>query len=211
MVFVVKGRTIAEAWEKSMILLLLRGKFVPSQRGAMAKELMNVIIQVDKPHEEPRISTKYPNRDVLYEYLKERPETSIIRGQIEHVTNILSDAWFSRRAVISLWSTELMDLDFPFCIIAVQFMIREQKLNMTAFLRSNDAWNYALADMILLTDLQRDVAKRLKVACGSYTHHAVSYHIYDYDYDLAMESFSDYITSYSLLSVASSSDSLKKA
>ena len=60
-------------------------------------------------------------------------------------------------------------------------MIREDKLNMTAMLRSNDAWGQALNDMYQLVKIQEDMAKKMQIQVGTYTHFAISYHMYTKD------------------------------
>ena len=71
----------------------------------------------------------------------------------------------------------------------VQLLIRGRELHLTAVLRSNDAWLSALPDMVVFSELQTRIAKNLGVKQGEYIHHAVSYHIYDYDYSLVQEVF----------------------
>ena len=52
---------------------------------------------------------------------------------------------------------------------------------MTSILRSNDAWGQALNDMYELIMIQKDMATRLQLKVGTYSHFAMSYHLYTKD------------------------------
>ncbi len=90
----------------------------------------------------------------------------------------------SRQCVVTFWDPKL-DVaggkkDHP-CTIAANFRIRDEKLLMSTFMRSNDAhwgWPY---DAIAFTGLQLSVAAWLDLEPGPYTHHAASFHIYTKD------------------------------
>jgi len=180
--------------------------FVPTEKGVMAKEIINMIVHVSNPQEPPILSkkycipsefrdqytetyfTKYATHDIPYLRIIERGAEKV--NQIEKVIDKLRSNWFTRRAVISLWMPEQDNFSqYPPCICALQAMIRSDRLVMTALLRSNDAWLSALPDMVMISNLQKKIADELEVACGEYIHHAVSYHIYDYDYSIVQEIF----------------------
>jgi hypothetical protein len=93
----------------------------------------------------------------------------------------------TRQAVVTLWDPKFDALggkkDHP-CTTAFNFRIREddlgrQKLHMTTFMRSNDAywgWPYDVYQFVLL---QTTLANVLGVDLGHYTHHAASFHLYE--------------------------------
>lgn len=201
------AETIAEAWEKSIIALVkLNSVFLPTEKGIRAKEISNMIIHIENPEKEPRISQKYcfPKvftkqyiNDYFSEYSKmETPYSRISKvgkgeiNQIDSVISKLKTQWYTRRAIISIWvPQEDLDSNYPPCICMFQFMIRDKKLVMTAILRSNDAWLSALPDMIMISNIQRKIALELNLDCGEYVHHAISYHIYDHDYSMVVDGF----------------------
>ena len=94
----------------------------------------------------------------------------------------------SRQAVVTIWNPELDLLpekrDYP-CTILHQFRIRDNKLNMSVYMRSNDVWLGAAYDFFQFTRVQIAMASVLGIAPGTYAHHVGSLHIYEQHYDSA--------------------------
>ncbi len=96
----------------------------------------------------------------------------------------------TRQCVVTFWDPRLDSKggkkDHP-CTIAANFRIRDEKLLMSTYMRSNDAhwgWPY---DAVAFTGLQLSIAYWLDIEPGPYTHHAASFHIYTKDLE-ALES-----------------------
>lgn len=102
-------------------------------------------------------------------------------NQLELVIDILSKDPNSRRAVININvpNPKAFETKDEPCTIALQFFIRNNKLNMTTVMRSNDIWFGTPYDIIYFTILQQIIALKLKVELGTYTHVANSFHVYD--------------------------------
>lgn len=73
------------------------------------------------------------------------------------------------------------------CTVCLQFFIREGKLYMTTYMRSNDLWMGFPNDVFQFTCMQIYLAMRLNVGLGSYTHIAGSLHLYERDYQKSLE------------------------
>ena len=104
-------------------------------------------------------------------------------NQIEKVIKILTDEPNSRRAKINInFPNEKVDTtkDEP-CTMSLHFMIRNGKLDCTAVMRSNDIWFGFPYDVAFFTELQKYIARELNVGYGTYTHFAVSLHVYERD------------------------------
>lgn len=76
------------------------------------------------------------------------------------------------------------------CTMYANFHIRNDKLYMSVFMRSNDAIWGTPTDVAFFGSLQMQVYSHLKsfypnLKLGSYTHVANSYHVYDRHYELA--------------------------
>jgi thymidylate synthase len=96
----------------------------------------------------------------------------------------------TRQATIVLFNPALdyrETKDKP-CTNLMRFMIRDGKLNMTVFMRSNDAilglypydfWNFV--------HIQAIMASKLGIEMGKYTHIADSFHIYEKHFELAQQ------------------------
>ncbi len=94
----------------------------------------------------------------------------------------------TRQAVVTIWNPELDLLpskrDYP-CTILHQFRIRDNKLNMSVYMRSNDVWLGAAYDFFQFTRVQLAIASVLGIEPGTYNHHVGSLHIYEQHYDAA--------------------------
>lgn len=102
-------------------------------------------------------------------------------NQLEQAIKILTDNNDSRRAVINFNVPNVnrqTTRDDP-CTIALEFAIREGKLDCTCVMRSNDIWLGTPYDVVFFTALQKYIADRLGVTYGIYTHFAISLHVYD--------------------------------
>lgn len=103
--------------------------------------------------------------------------------QVEKIIELLKHDPNSRRAVLNINEANehvIETKDEP-CTIAVQFLLRDNKLCCTAMMRSNDIWFGFPYDVVFFTELQKYIAMRLNVACGEYTHFATSLHVYNKD------------------------------
>lgn len=104
--------------------------------------------------------------------------------QIETIIELLTRDPESRRAVINLNVPNpnvIFTKDEP-CTIALQFLIRNGKLNCTAIMRSNDIWYGFPYDVAFFTELQKYIADKLMVEYGTYTHFVTSLHLYEKNY-----------------------------
>ena len=68
------------------------------------------------------------------------------------------------------------------CTVCLQFFIRDEKLYMTTYMRSNDLWMGFPNDGFQFTCMQIYLAMRLNIGLGNYTHIAGSLHLYERDY-----------------------------
>lgn len=99
----------------------------------------------------------------------------------------------SRQALAVIWDPwrdHQPTKDVP-CTVAFAFTIRDEKLNMTTVMRSNDIVLGTTYDVFAFTMFQEFLARKLGVGLGTYTHIANSFHIYDTHYDLAKEMIGD--------------------
>ena len=101
--------------------------------------------------------------------------------QIEKVIELLKKDPNSRRAVINLNTPNenvIETKDEP-CTIALDFLIRNNRLYCTGMMRSNDIWFGLPYDIAFFMELQKLIADVIGVEYGTYTHFAVSLHAYD--------------------------------
>lgn len=110
------------------------------------------------------------------------------QGQYAAVIERLKADPDTRQAVVTIWNPELDLLpskrDYP-CTILHQFRVRNNRLNMSVYMRSNDVWLGAAYDWFQFTRVQLAMASVLGVEPGSYAHHVGSLHIYEQHYGAA--------------------------
>ncbi|WJZ48532.1 thymidylate synthase [Actinomycetia phage DSL-LC01] len=107
------------------------------------------------------------------------------RGQYDVVIDRLKNDKDSRQGVVTLWDPKLDCLpgkkDYP-CTVMHQFRIRNNKLNMSVYMRSNDVWLGSAYDFFQFTRVQIAMASVLGIEPGTYSHHVGSLHIYENNY-----------------------------
>lgn len=106
--------------------------------------------------------------------------------QIEKVIELLNKDPSSRRAVVNLNipNENVIETKDEICTIALAFNIRHGKLNCTTMMRSNDVVFGLTYDLTYFISIQKYIADALGVEYGSYTHFAISMHVYDRDLEL---------------------------
>lgn len=198
------------AWEESIRTLLKeRDLLADSDIGGAFYHVHNMVIRITAPLTSPRISAHYAFPDLLKQYNfhdeSQSLETALIIermrrwparddtviDQLNNVITLLRGNLYSRRAVIGLWDPELHRAKTPICPCLFQVIARPSKglkplLDATVVVRSGDAWLGAPLDIHAFSDLQAHIASQVNVNVGSYTHHFVSYHLYQQHAPAAM-------------------------
>lgn len=111
-------------------------------------------------------------------------------NQLELCEDILKNDPNSRQAVIHVKPPRDIRAhptkDLP-CTLSLQFFIRDNKLYMTTYMRSNDLWMGFPYDVFQFTCMQIWLSMRLHVDLGEYTHIAGSLHLYKRNYEGGMK------------------------
>ncbi|MFZ5554498.1 MAG: thymidylate synthase [Bacteroidota bacterium] len=101
--------------------------------------------------------------------------------QIQNIINLLKVRPSSRRAVIQIFDAKDLNeehKEIP-CTCTLQFMIRNNKLEMCTYMRSNDAYIGLPHDVFCFTMLQEIIARTLNIELGYYYHFVGSLHLYE--------------------------------
>ena len=165
------------------------------------------LIHVRQPFDEPRIHRAFPGglddlekyrAEVLYgvhdhwidpaagkwEYTYHERLFAYAAGggpvdQIALAVQKLAAVAHTRRAQAVTWQPDRDPAsDDPPCLQRLWFRAADGRLDMTAHMRSNDAFKAAFMNMHAFTELQAAVAGRLGVPPGAYMHICDSFHIY---------------------------------
>lgn len=94
---------------------------------------------------------------------------------------------FSRRAIIHIKEPNDKESKDVNCTVSLQFFVRENKLYMTTYMRSNDLWMGFVYDVFQFTCMQILMSMELGLELGTYTHIAGSLHLYKRDYEKSLE------------------------
>lgn len=109
-------------------------------------------------------------------------------SQWENLVDLLKKDAGSRRAVLDLYNSKegltLNAIDVP-CTCSLQFLVRNNRVNLVVYMRSNDIiWGLPY-DFFFFSFLQELLAVELRLEVGLYTHIAGSLHLYDHHFLMA--------------------------
>jgi len=94
------------------------------------------------------------------------------------IVRVLKEKRNSKRATLTLNSSGSGKVP---CINVINFLIRDEKLNIYYFSRGQDAYKKFYADALVIATMQSNIAEKLSVNIGEITGYITSSHIYDAD------------------------------
>lgn len=111
-----------------------------------------------------------------------------IKYQLPRIIDKLTKEPDTRQAVISIWDRMPTPTtkDVP-CTVSFQFLIRDNRLNLIAHMRSSDAWWGLPYDIFTFTSIQSALAYELKVKPGRFLLWIASCHLYENRIDDALQ------------------------
>lgn len=205
----IRARTVAEAWEKSVRVCWEKGVDVPTEYGERCREVLGLLVVIEEPLAEPRVhrgDVLTAMRGYLEKYISEILEGTLDWAvqegkihytyherlfnyppnkinQVEYIIGKLRETWFSRRAQAITWVPERdMWVDSPPCLQRIWCTIRDGKLMMHAEWRSRDVFRAMHMNMLAMTELQKRIAEEVGVEVGPYLDFSNSAHIYEKSY-----------------------------
>lgn len=98
--------------------------------------------------------------------------------QYKYVKDMLTKHPESRQAVIHIKEASNFASKDVNCTVCLQFFVRDNKLYMTTYMRSNDVWLGFPFDIFQFMSLQVLLSMELGIELGTYTHIAGSLHLY---------------------------------
>lgn len=103
-------------------------------------------------------------------------------SQWEYLIETLKKDPDSRQAILQIPITQTKGSKDVCCTSSLQFFIRDGKLNMVTYMRSNDLMKGFCNDITFFTNLQLMLAVELGVSIGWYRHCVGSLHVYEPDF-----------------------------
>lgn len=102
--------------------------------------------------------------------------------QWKRCVDLLNKDRDSRQAIIHIHTPNNKPTKDEVCTLTLQFVIRDNKLNMIVNMRSNDVVYGFTYDVFCFTAMQELMAEELGVELGCYYHNAASLHVYLNDF-----------------------------
>lgn len=110
-----------------------------------------------------------------------------ITNQWDFVKNTLREDTYSRQAIVHIKPIQTLKTKDVVCTLTLQFMIRNDKLDLIVEMRSNDFVKGLTYDVFQFTLLQELMAAELGISLGRYIHIANNLHIYEKDMQMLEE------------------------
>lgn len=109
--------------------------------------------------------------------------------QLQQIIELLKKDKNSRRAVLNISDPAINRIETKDmqCTIAIQFIVRDNTLEETVYMRSNDVYFGLPYDYIFFVSLGEYIAEKLNLKLSKYTHVATSMHMYERDIEKFVE------------------------
>jgi thymidylate synthase len=205
MMHIINAPTLATAHERIIRYILENGYYQFTEDKEHTIETDCITAVIDNPFRPDRISKFSPQKEMAAnEYARQLIEGSentfdytyhdqlfkwneyyihgrkIVHNQISYLIEKLQEIPESRRAVAIIFDPnkhQYTDKSVP-CLQLLQLLYRSGRLHMRTVFRSNDMLTASGLNMYALTQLQKHIADQLDYNVGSYTHIALTPHIY---------------------------------
>lgn len=108
------------------------------------------------------------------------------KRQVAGILDKIKSDRYTRQAIVSIYNESFNNYngkDTP-CTLSVHFQLREDKLNMTVNMRSNDVVHGLPLDMFQFSLFQEIIANEIGCDVGSYVHVANNLHVYENFFNL---------------------------
>jgi len=205
MMKLIEAPTLATAHERIIKYILEKGYYQITEDKEHTVETDCITVYIDTPFRPDRISKYSPQKEMAAkEYARQLIEGSNntfdyhyhdqlfkwnecyingikqIHNQVQYIIDKLKKEPESRRAVAIVFDPnkhQYTNESVP-CLQLLQMIYRNGRLHMRAIFRSNDMLTASGLNMYGLTHLQKVIADDLDYNVGSYTHIALTPHIY---------------------------------
>jgi len=191
--------TIGECWINSIKTVMINGNEYFDE-DVKIKELLGLSIEITNPNSEDEIISNFGDKYVIDKMLKKFSKGIVMKDrpftygeciynkngidQFEWLVNRLNSKKETKSATIGLLTEGENNLNLP-CLTTIDVKIRNEKLYLQFFFRSQNIFGRQYANLLALANLQQDLAQRCFVSIGSLKGYVASAHIYDYDFSQA--------------------------
>lgn len=159
-----------------------RGAFDIKDYPIKGEALFDYVTSLDDEHQ------IYLDDDGFIYTYSERLQNYQGRNQLTDIINRLKQDKGSNRAVAVTFNPFVDNerADIP-CLQLIQALVRDDKLILSVYFRSNDLYGAFPSNMMFLTYLGMKIANELDVKFDYIDYHCSSLHVYETDYEQALK------------------------
>jgi thymidylate synthase len=199
----VEVETIGECWINSIKTVMLNGSEYFDE-DVKIKELLGISIEITNPNTEDEIIAKFGDKYVIDKMLKKFSKDIVMNDrpftygeciynkngidQFEWLVHRLKSKKETKSATIGLLTEGKNEANLP-CLTTIDVKIRDGKLVLQFFFRSQNIFGRQYANLLALAKLQSDLAEACSVKVGSMKGYIASAHIYEYDFRQSYDLF----------------------
>ncbi len=193
---IVKAKTIGECWLNSIRYIMVNGS-EHFDEDIKIKEILGLSIEIENPKLEDQIIQEFGDSIVINRTLDKfskgvsMPDRPFTYGaciydkegtdQFEWLVERLKSKRETKSATIGLLTSGSKSANLP-CLTTIDIKIRNNKLILQFFFRSQNIFGRQYANLLALVKLQNDIAIRCGIEIGTLKGYVSSAHIYEYDF-----------------------------
>jgi thymidylate synthase len=195
------AKSLGECWIKSVQAVMDNGQEYFDE-NVKIKEVLGLNVEIIEPNIKDTIIDKYGDQYVINKMLKKFSKGVVMddrpftygeciynkKGidQFEWLVNRLKLKRETKSATIGLLTEGNSQANLP-CLTTIDAKIRNNKLVLQFFFRSQNIFGRQYANLLALAKLQSDLAKECSVKVGTMKGYIASAHVYDYDFNQAKD------------------------
>ncbi len=200
--FVIRKKTVSDAWGEVLKYIMGFGTTKKTRHSSNMREIIDLMVVIEeegpeKPYiapwlwfDEAEIKNYLPQVmadsipvGIAYTYGSRLRHHPVGGDQIKYIIEELKKADYARHAIAMTWQHDVdMDNQNPPCLTAIQALVQDGKLFLTAFIRSNDMFSAWPLNAFGLLNIQKEIADAVGVKLGPLATISGSAHIYEHDW-----------------------------
>ncbi len=196
---IINADTIGECWISCIKIIMNHGN-LHYDEDVKIKEILGLTVEISNPKMDDKIIDEFGDSTIIQHTLDKfskgacMPDRPFTYGaciydkegvdQYEWLVNRLESKRETKSATFCLLTPGSKSANLP-CLTTVDAKIRNNKLELQFFFRSQNIFGRQYANLLALVKLQFDIAERCSVEVGSLRGYIASAHIYEYDFSQA--------------------------
>lgn len=193
---IIKENTIGNCWISSIKKVMKYGNEYYDE-NVKIKEILGLSIEITNPDTEDEIINEFGDEYVIDRMIKKFSKGIVMKDrpftygkciydkngidQFEWLVNRLKSKKETKSATIGLLTEGNNEINLP-CLTTIDVKIRNNKLHLQFFFRSQNIFGRQYANLLALANLQMKLSLACSCKIGTIKGYIASAHIYEYDY-----------------------------